>query len=300
VNDSNIQLSTLDDNGFTMTVVDNPAAILETYFLAIKGGRHSVGAFDAPSTWGDQATTTLGYQPNAILFAAASSTASGSVFGGSGATNSGAMTLGVASSTTAQGMTWFQGYNADSTTNAGMHSTTTKVVAMMEVASTIRAHADLASLNITGRTLNWKKASSSATQIFYWAIGNRPVTMTVLGNAYDDEQSGDLAACDDSTGNIAVIIGTSSPGKFTTSCANSGNAFTASITGTNLGDISVDTPIIGYIDGVGSTYGSRVGTYASGMTKVTAFTIQKVIFCVRTSRGLFQALMSNLRYLLQI
>ncbi|MEK9185595.1 MAG: hypothetical protein AAB863_02355, partial [Patescibacteria group bacterium] len=99
-----------------------------------------------------------------------------------------------------------------------------------------------------------------------------PPTLLVSGNAYAGDGAEDLTACDGSTKNIAVVVGTSTPGKFTTNCADSGNNFSVTLTGTTA--LSADTPIIAYIDGVANVYGTTAALY-DGLGDQTGLTVRQ-------------------------
>ena len=86
-----------------------------------------------------------------------------------------------------------------------------------------------------------------------------PSSLVVSGNVYTDENTTvDTANICNGSNNVAVAVGTSTPGVFTGSCNGSG---IYSITLTNTTSLAAETPIIAYINGVGSMFGSSATRY---------------------------------------
>ncbi len=281
--DSILSLSTMDPTGFTMNKIDPPAATYPVYFMAIKGGRHRVGGFGQPTSAQDQATTTLGFQPDGLFLMTASSTLDGALFGvtavTTGAKPGGSISVGTASSTANQSAVWFQDINLDSS-DANMHSTTTVLAAKLNRSTVYLSQAKLKSFDTTGWTLTWLQADAYGGQFFYWAVGDNPASnITISGNAYEnDSGTAALQACDDATPNIKLIVATSTPGQYSTTCADVTGLYQFSSV---FLAPAADTKMFAYIDDSASTYGATLTLYA-GSGNLTGLDIRASTTIVRS------------------
>lgn len=163
----------MDVDGFTINKSDTPAANTTIFYLALKGGRHQVGAFNQATAIGNQAIAGVGFRPEQLLLTSFNLIAQVGVVGG------GAVSLGVAQYPTARGSVWFQDRSDNDPSDTNSYTNTTDVMTLAygtAVGGTdgnpaVRAQADFVSFNQDGFTLNWITADATARQILYWAIG---------------------------------------------------------------------------------------------------------------------------------
>lgn len=59
----------MDADGFTVNKSDPPAAATPIFFLALRGGRHSVGAFNQATVVGNQSIAGVGFKPEQLFMA---------------------------------------------------------------------------------------------------------------------------------------------------------------------------------------------------------------------------------------
>lgn len=95
-------------------------------------------------------------------------------------------------------------------------------------------------------------------------------TITVSGTAYQNGGSTILSNCDGSTKNISLVVATSTPGNFFTSCSASDGTFSFQPSGT----IAANTVMTLFIDGVSNVYGTTVLKY-SGSGNATKANVRK-------------------------
>ena len=162
-------LVSMDVDGFTVNrsvpPSGNPPPPI--FFLALKGGRHQVGAFNQPAGTGSQSTTGIGFQPEQLFMASFNRAAmqgitpNGSI---------GAISYGAAQYPNVMGNIWFQDRADADPSDANMYTNTANVITLAH-GNAIRAQADFSSFDDDGFTLNWTAADATARQILYWAIG---------------------------------------------------------------------------------------------------------------------------------
>lgn len=155
----------MDANGFTINKSDAPAAVVPIFYLALKGGRHQVGAFNQATAVGNQAITGVGFKPEHLMLSSFNLVAQAGIAGGAGG-----VSFGAARHPTARGSIWFQDNNVDRS-DANMYTSTTDVLTLATGPNTINAQADFSSFNTDGFTLNWTTAAAPARQILYWVVG---------------------------------------------------------------------------------------------------------------------------------
>jgi Tfp pilus assembly protein PilX/predicted membrane protein len=172
--DAIVDFVSMDPDGFTVTKSDPPVYNnTPIFFLALKGGRHQVGAFNQPATTGNQSITGVGFQPQQLMLASFNRIANPNITGG------GALSYGAARYPTARGNVWFQDRSDNDPSDANSYTGLTGVMTLAygtAVGSTdgnpaVRAQADFLSFDPDGFTLNWTTADGTPRQILYWAIG---------------------------------------------------------------------------------------------------------------------------------
>ena len=161
----------MDANGFTINKSDAPAAATPIFFLALKGGRHSVGAFNQPVAVGTQPIAGVGFKPEELILSSFNYTATNAIIGDPAVTGPGAVSLGAARSPTARGGIWFQDRSDLDPSEADMYTSTSDILTLARGPATVNARADLLSFDTNGFTLNWTAAAAPARQVLYWAIG---------------------------------------------------------------------------------------------------------------------------------
>lgn len=136
-------------------------------------------------------------------------------------------------------------------------STITDVIELEQSsAMTMPGSATTTDVNVTDTgTLN-------ASRILARVAPPAPTDITVAGFVYTDEGTTALSACGGAGTELSVVVGTTTPGQFVGDCTSGTGAFT--ITLTDTASLTAGTPIIGYIDGVASTFGSAVRPSGTG------------------------------------
>lgn len=157
---------TMDPNGFTVNKSNPPAANTPIFFLALKGGRHHVGAFNQPAVTGNQAITGVGFQPQQLMLASFNLAATNTISAG------GAVSYGAARLPTARGSIWFQDRSDRDPSEANVYTSTTDILTLAAGPNTVNARADFALFDPDGFTLNWTTADGTARQVLYWTIGS--------------------------------------------------------------------------------------------------------------------------------
>ncbi len=163
----------MDANGFTVNKSDPPAASTPIFFLALRGGRHRVDAFNQATAVGNQAIAGVGFKPQQLVMASFNLLATPAVSSGGG------LSYGAAQLPAVSGAIWLQDRSDNDPSDANMYTATTDAM-MMAYGTAVgnvdgdpvtRARANLFSWDADGFTLNWTAASAPSRQVLYWAIG---------------------------------------------------------------------------------------------------------------------------------
>jgi hypothetical protein len=158
-------LVSFDADGFTINKTNADDATL-VHYLALKGGKYGVGAFNkSPSAApASQSVSGLGFQPVGLLLASKDLPSSTAIVA------EGRISFG-ASDGTNEGATWFHDKDALSTTDTNQRTASDKI-AVHASQTTLDAEADLASFDADGFTLTWNPNSGAADEILYVAFGS--------------------------------------------------------------------------------------------------------------------------------
>src|SRR5438094_5083765 len=160
------KITSFDPTGFTVT--KDSSAVQVWYYLALQGGKYSVGNFTKSTSVGSQSVTKagMGFTPAGLLLYSndkignATNTASKNAILSFGAGNG-----------TKQGSIWLHDTNNLNPTSAKERESS-QYIAMHGFGTTLNAEAGLTSLNPNGFTLNWDKNNAQAQQIMYVAFGS--------------------------------------------------------------------------------------------------------------------------------
>lgn len=167
--DGQIDLQSMDADGFTLVVDDQMPRDLRVHYLALGGDsltNANIGRFTAAGTAPvDQDVTGVGFQPDFVLFFSGGQ-ASDPPFAASGSR----MALGAAVSSSQQGAWAGVGRNGVGTTVAGSYSTAGECIATLNTLATlVELRADFVSFLSDGFRINWAERGSTA-RIFYLAL----------------------------------------------------------------------------------------------------------------------------------
>ncbi len=160
----------MDSNGFTINVTTaSGGANWNVGYLALRGARVAVGAFNQPAVVGAQTpVSNLTFEPQGVMLASRSLATATTLAAGRTSIGAGG------GSTIVNGNIWFQERNAVGTANANAYNDATNIISTGTNASTANAaQASLTSLQLGGFTLTWTLANAVAREILYWAIGPR-------------------------------------------------------------------------------------------------------------------------------
>lgn len=166
--DGQIDLQSMDADGFTLVVDDQMPRDLRITYLALGGDsltNAATGQFQEPGATGDQDTTSLSFQPDCLLFFSGNGTvAPPAAQGGS------SLMIGAASSS-GQGVWVGAGRDAQATTLTRTYCTAGECIALLTVATlnTTASRADFVSFLSNGFRLNWPERSSNR-YIFFLAL----------------------------------------------------------------------------------------------------------------------------------
>jgi hypothetical protein len=168
-----------DLTGFTATGFDlnftNSAGARLKLYLALSGTfKVYVGAGLQKTSTGTEATTGVGFTPNALLFGSWGQAASASV-DTSSADNT-KVSIGAATAT-AEGFVWNNDVDGAATSVANMRTVTDKAIGFSTATSTTDAEADLSSLDSDGFTLDWTTADAVAREFIFTAFGSSSDTL---------------------------------------------------------------------------------------------------------------------------
>lgn len=155
-------------SGFTINVVNAPAAAYLVGYAIIKGGQHAVGVFDKTTSAApvDQ-DVTVGFQPIGVALHSFNNVAATVV--------SADMEHSIgAFDGSAEGSSWHQHKDAVINTEANFNSSNTKAIVLCESPTTVDSEADGSMLS-TGFRLGWTtNLTSKADEICYHAFASAP------------------------------------------------------------------------------------------------------------------------------
>ncbi len=162
-------LTSLDNDGFTLNYTTASGTTRYAYALCIKGGRFKVASFNQPTSTGSQAITGVGFSPSAVILASWNSATSSSIVSDQ------KLSIGAGTSSSSRFGLWEGDQNGTvGAQQSNSNLDRTKILKMMAHANspTIDAAADLTSLDSDGFTLNWSTADATAREILYLAMGS--------------------------------------------------------------------------------------------------------------------------------
>ena len=173
-------LTSFDATGFTINYIDGPEFTTDFYYLAIKGGKYTVGNFTQPTGSTSSQEITTGFRPSGVGFASYGGASSGS------STADGQLMIGGASvytsyasnnltTTKTQGVMWGGADDGPTVmnTNVATYSDHAIVFGDPQAASpSTIASAKLDDISDDSFTLDWDVVDGTARQIIYWAAGS--------------------------------------------------------------------------------------------------------------------------------
>lgn len=155
----------LDADGFTINITNEPASAKRVGYLALGGSdltNVDVGNFAASNTTGDQAVTGIGFQPDALLFVNINVTAV------PGSAADAVISTGFAISSTERGLTAIASDHNLATSDTSRLQRTDACIISTIGSGAIAGEADFVSMDADGFTINWSNADAVA--IFYIAL----------------------------------------------------------------------------------------------------------------------------------
>jgi len=155
-------LASFDTDGFTLSYTTEGTSATPMAALCLKGAQFHVGSITQKTSAGTQATTGVGFQPDAILFASVLDTAVttpdtgrlAAMVGGTDGTHNSVVGLGDFN----EGVSF-------------MLRTAAYASYADDATPTLQAAASISSLDADGFTLNYSTADATAREIVYMAIG---------------------------------------------------------------------------------------------------------------------------------
>jgi len=164
----------MDADGFTLDFSDDaPTTDTPIFYLALQGGTHRIGAITQPTSTGT-VPYNVGFQPVGLFLSSFNRVAGDTI------DKQGEISIGAASSSTAQGAIWGEDKDVTITTsNTAMSITTNSVIRLASPATTVNAEAAFVDFITNGFRLNWTTVDATARQIVGWTIGSNS---TIVGN----------------------------------------------------------------------------------------------------------------------
>lgn len=185
--------SSLDSDGFTVNKSTAPGATLRCGYIAFGGAaEYAIGAFNQPTSTGNQAITGVGFQPEALLFASAGKVASTT------ATVHGVTMIGAALSTSNRRAHQSSAESGVATSNTARDTSEAAAIIASSAGGTPTrlATADFVSHDSDGFTLNWSTADAVARELFYLAVSAGVVSLD-LTETTDVALSGSISVSGD-------------------------------------------------------------------------------------------------------
>jgi hypothetical protein len=162
-------LTSFDSDGFTLNFSASVTVTNGYLYLALKGGSYKAGAITQPGSTGDQATSSVGFQPSVLLLSSDCLIASTSI------QNESKRTIGAGTSASARGCIWAGDLDGAGTSVSDSNLDRTKIFKSFTPGTpTLESSADLKTLDSDGFTLTWGTADATARQIGYLAMGATP------------------------------------------------------------------------------------------------------------------------------
>lgn len=175
--------SSLDSDGFTVNKSTPPGGTVRIGYVAMGGSGLQVaaGAFNQPSSTGNQAITGVGFQPKAELFISAGRVASTTPTAGS-------RTMAGFAVSSSNRRTYWTGAG-DAVNPSQTARVVSETAALVHASpgsggSTTVAVADFVSQDSDGFTVNWTTADATARQNFYMAFGEAVPTSLGPGDKF--------------------------------------------------------------------------------------------------------------------
>jgi hypothetical protein len=159
-----IEFVSMDSDGFTVNITTSSATARVISYLAIGGAdltNVAIKQITAPASTGNQATTGVGFRPDAALFFSTTSDVVNSVEG-TGVTGLGSATFGAADGTN-QNVNAFTSIGADSSRAQAVDKVVTSPIAD---GSGVYMRASLSSFDSDGFTLNWDTVLGDTRYVF--------------------------------------------------------------------------------------------------------------------------------------
>lgn len=158
--------SSLDSDGFTLTISKNPPFhAAEHGYLALRGAEFKIGTETQKTSTGTKATTGVGFEPLALM-----------LFGDMAAHSTGVQQGGQSSIGFSDGATDVQAagtsVDAQTASRTARGFSTTKAVGYVDgTTPSVVSEAEVASLDSDGFTLDWTTADATAREFIYFAVG---------------------------------------------------------------------------------------------------------------------------------
>lgn len=155
-------------DGFTLDWTTVQASARYVWVICLAGAAVKVGEISQATGTGDQATSGVGFSPNALLLMSANDATDQVV-----AANA-RLSFGGGVSSSSRSSVWLGDTNGAAITIGSRDLDRTKIIKMLTEAGatpTTDAAADLSSFGADGFTLNWTAADATARKILYMAIG---------------------------------------------------------------------------------------------------------------------------------
>lgn len=165
--DAAATLGSMDADGFTVNISDNPGSALEVGYLALEGVSAKVLNDTQRTSAGTKATSGVGFQPSALIAFSVRSTSANQAAGGTSPHNS----LGAASGSTAQAFTYnLQIDNAGTEDSASFNDDSYIVGFNSNTAGNVLTRGALSSFDTDGFTLDYANADATAAVIYFLAL----------------------------------------------------------------------------------------------------------------------------------
>lgn len=158
--DTRVSLVSMDVDGFTINKINPPAVTHTIFYLAIKGGQHSIGFFDQPTTNITQTISGISFQPDMAFFT------SFNLIANLNEQSNGAVTIGSTVLGGNESSIWYQDRNIDPS-DANMYNNYQAIT--MAFSNTLRGYATAVFIP-SGINLMWNLCDGTQRQILYWAF----------------------------------------------------------------------------------------------------------------------------------
>lgn len=283
--DGLLDVSAIGADGFTLVVDDVFTADYRVHYLALGGTDITdvlLGSITKPVATGTQDTTTVGFQPNFLLFAGCMAT---NVVGTAKVDSS--MFVGAASSSSEQAI-WAGGSNDAAVTSATIgYANDLECIAHINAAVTdLESLATLSAFLSNGFRLNWLEAINTASQQFFYcaikggsykvagAVTSTVLNATIVSAALAGQPRGGMVLSKMSGENISS--GTSAGDNF--SCGAFDSLTSRRVAATLDGDAAA-TALVSVSDRTDAVYANVTGAgVVDGLMDVSAIGASTVTF----------------------